>query len=114
VGQESGGNDLCSSYKGYLLKYLAVCARKSNEKTPRMVVYCPHVVSICLVRIGFTSAHDGWVAVAGCYQVIFILFGPWCPRAMVCCSPLPGVGKLAMVDWWFEFNPLPAPASLLR
>jgi hypothetical protein len=27
----------------------------------------------------------------------FILFGPWCSRAMVCRSPLPGVGKLAMV-----------------
>ena len=25
---------------------------------------------------------------------------------MVCRSPLPGVGKLAMVvDWWFEFKP---------
>src|SRR6267154_1240438 len=48
--------------------------------------------------IGFVcSSHGVWAAAAGCNQVYFILFGPWCSRAMVCRSPLPGVGELAMV-----------------
>ena len=46
--------------------------------------------------VGITCAPGGWAAAGGCYQAIF-LFGSWWSRAMVCHSPLPGVGKLAMV-----------------
>src|SRR5216683_2629369 len=39
-------------------------------------------------------------------RLFFLLFGSWCPRAMVCRSPLPGVGKLTMVVVRVQGRPL--------
>jgi hypothetical protein len=37
---------------------------------------------------GFACSHEVLDAAVDCKQVYFILSGPWCPRAMVCRSPL--------------------------
>jgi hypothetical protein len=46
---------------------------------------------------GFARSHEVWDAAVDCRQVWFTSLGPWCPSAMVCRSPLPGVRKPAMV-----------------
>jgi hypothetical protein len=37
--------------------------------------------------------------------------GPWCPRATVCHSPLPGVGRENPLTWWYEFKGPPEGAN---